>query len=282
MDENNVSGSLVLYKSKPEMFIKAIDSFFSCSSCKQLVIVDNSPTEELITYLKINYFDYIEQGELLCFHLPQNPGYGYSHNYAISQRTVNAPYHVILNPDVFFPSRVVSELIRVMKTDLSVGLIMPKVLGPDHSVQKLCKCLPTPFDLFVRRFIPLASVNNCFNDKYENRTFSYNSTANVPYLSGCFMFLRSSVFQEVGGFDERFFMYPEDLDLTRRIHKHYKTLYYPKVTIIHDHAKESYKSIKMTWIHIVNMVKYFNKWGWFFDKDRKQINKDLIEELRNK
>lgn len=74
-------------------------------------------------------------------------------------------------------------------------------------------------------------------------------------------------------------MYPEDIDITRRMHRVYKTLFYPYVTIIHNHAAESYKSKKMLWIHISNMIKYFNKWGWVFDKERWEINKKLLNDL---
>jgi len=73
-------------------------------------------------------------------------------------------------------------------------------------------------------------------------------------------------------------MYPEDIDITRRMHAKYKTIYYPDVSIIHDHGAESYKNIRMLRIHIVNMVKYFNKWGWYFDKERNLFNKRILNE----
>jgi len=102
----------------------------------------------------------------------------------------------------------------------------------------------------------------------------------VPYLSGCFMLFRTEALKEVGLFDERFFMYPEDIDLTRRIHAKYRTVFYPEVSIIHHHAQSSYLNLKMLFIHITNMVKYFNKWGWILDKERKIINKKILEQLK--
>lgn len=104
---------------------------------------------------------------------------------------------------------------------------------------------------------------------------------NVPYLSGCFMFLRVSVLKEVGLFDERYFMYLEDTDLSRRIHKKYKTIYYPFVHIIHEYSKGSYKNIKLLIYHIHSAIKYFNKWGWIFDKERREINTKVLRELIN-
>ena len=81
------------------------------------------------------------------------------------------------------------------------------------------------------------------------------------------------VLQDIGGFDERFFMYGEDIDLSRQIHEKYATLYCPYAKVIHAHAAASYHSWKMLMVHIVNVSRYFNKWGWFFDPARKAINK---------
>ena len=75
------------------------------------------------------------------------------------------------------------------------------------------------------------------------------------------MFLRCDSLRKVGLFDPRYFMYPEDIDLTRRINQHYRTVMYPAVEITHNHAQGSYHSTRLLWIHITNMIKYFIKWG---------------------
>ena len=96
---------------------------------------------------------------------------------------------------------------------------------------------------------------------------------------GSFMFFRVACFEKVGLFDERFFMYPEDIDITRRMHRYYRTMFWPEVTIVHAHKAESYKNPKMLRIHIVNIIRYFNKWGWFCDKERTLWNRRLLQEL---
>lgn len=93
------------------------------------------------------------------------------------------------------------------------------------------------------------------------------------------MFLRCDVLKSVGIFDERFFMYPEDVDLTRRIASKFDTIFYPHVEVVHEHGAASYKSLRMLWIHIINIIKYFNKWGWIFDKDRERLNKKTLSML---
>ena len=94
------------------------------------------------------------------------------------------------------------------------------------------------------------------------------------------MFLRLSTMIEHNiFFDDNYFMYCEDFDLIRRLHRVSKTMFYPNVTIIHDHAKESYKNRKMLFTHIKSAIRYFNKFGWFFDKERKEMNQRILGEI---
>lgn len=74
-------------------------------------------------------------------------------------------------------------------------------------------------------------------------------------------------------------MYPEDIDLTRRIHAVAKTLYWPGATVVHAHRAASYRSMRMAWIHAVNMARYFNKWGWFRDPERRVVNAATMREI---
>ena len=93
------------------------------------------------------------------------------------------------------------------------------------------------------------------------------------------MFFRISALQDIGLFDERFFMYGEDIDLSRRMHLQYRTMYYPGASIVHLHEAASYKNRRMLLIHIRNIIRYFNKWGWFFDAQRRKINRRLLKDL---
>jgi GT2 family glycosyltransferase len=96
----------------------------------------------------------------------------------------------------------------------------------------------------------------------------YNKQMDVPFLSGSFMFMRASILAEVKGFDERFFLYCEDLDLCRRIGEISRTVYFPGAKIYHGYQKASYLNTKLMLIHSFSAIKYFNKWGWIFDKKR--------------
>jgi GT2 family glycosyltransferase len=194
---------------------------------------------------------------------------------------IDSEFHFVLNPDIYFNSFELEKMIGRMRQDQSIGQLMPKVTYPDGSLQYLCKLIPTPFDLFFRRFLrgPFKELARKKDEKFELRFTGYNREMDIPYLSGCFMLFRISALKVIGLFDERFFMYPEDVDITRSMHSKYRTIFFPEAIIVHDHAKESYKSTKMLWVHLTNMIKYFNKWGWVFDKERKEVNFRVLKSI---
>ena len=272
----NLNISIVLYHNKEEQIRKAIDSVLNTALNVKLYLVDNSSTDNLrVLEKKDNRIVYIFNNA--------NLGFGKAHNIAL-KRTIeeNIPYHLVLNPDVYFEGGVLEELYNFMENNPDVGLVMPKVLYPDGTLQYLCKLLPTPLDLFGRRFLnfgPFRKIVEKRNEVYELRFTGYDKIMEVPYLSGCFMFIRTEVLKKVGLFDERFFMYLEDTDLSRRVHKVSKTIYYPVVSIYHEYGKGSYKNLKLLKYHLDSAIKYFNKYGWLFDKERDEINKKTLEKL---
>ena len=164
-----------------------------------------------------------------------------------------------------------------MDQNSDVALAMPKILYPDGSLQKLCQLLPTPWHLWARRFFPWLVKKQ--DAVYQLELADFDAPFECPSLSGCFMFLRTEALREIGVFDERFFMYFEDVDLVRRIGQHYKTLYCPLVTVTHHYEKGSYSNMRLLLNHMVSGVKYFNKWGWWVDKPRTEINTETIRRL---
>lgn len=211
----------------------------------------------------------------------KNVGYGAGHNKAINLVGHKADYHLVMNPDIYFAADVLEKLMAFMDEHPEVGLLMPKICYPDNQVQHLCKLLPAPVDLIGRRFIPgfLQPLFHQRFERYQLKNGDYDQPMEVPHLSGCFMMLRTSVFDEVGIFDERFFMYLEDVDYSRRIHAQFKTLYYPGVSVYHHYHKGSYKKWRHLKFHIISAFKYFNKWGWLFDRRRKAMNKSALQKL---
>jgi GT2 family glycosyltransferase len=272
----SINVSIVLFKNDEHIVKKAIYSCINSFIINKIYLIDNSSTDTLSCLSNIDSrIEYIFNNA--------NLGFGKAHNIALKKSIEkNIPYHLVLNPDVYFEKGVLEELYNFMENNPDVGLVMPKVLYPDDTFQYLCKLLPTPFDLFGRRFLnfdPFRKIIEKRNEIYELRFTGYDKIMEVPYLSGCFMFIRTEVLKKVGLFDERFFMYLEDTDLSRRIHRVSKTVYYPEVSIYHEYGKGSYKNPKLLKYHLDSAIKYFNKYGWLFDKERDEINKKTLEKL---
>lgn len=268
-----ITASVVLYNTPADR----VDDLISCyapDAGKKLFLIDNSESINL-------YCKSLENKHIFYIFNNKNLGYGAGHNIGIKRAAaLNSDYHLILNPDIKFETGIIDELTKYADSNEDVNYILPKVLYPDGEIQYLCKLLPTPFDLIIRRFIPKNKILNGINDKYVLKKSGYEKIMNPPCLSGCFMFLRTDVLKKNRiFFDERFFMYCEDFDLIRRLHRIGRTIYYPEATIIHDHKRESYKSKKMMMIHIRSAILYFNKYGWFFDPERKRMNLEILREI---
>lgn len=267
-----ISASIVLYNTPFEDVIGAIRDFLGAGYSGHLFLIDNSPCESPRI---LGYSATDERIEYIF--LDQNVGYGKAHNVAMKKaRSLGYQFHVILNPDIRFDSNIIEGLYRKILLDKSIAHIMPKICYPDGSIQYLCKLLPSPFDLLFRRFVPLACLRERLAYYYELRCYDYEKDLiDVPSLSGCFMFLRLEFVANVGYFDDRIFMYMEDVDLTRRLLRLYSNLYCPQFTVFHKYEKGSYKNKKLLRYHMRSAVYYFSKWGWVFDKYRRKANLDF-------
>jgi GT2 family glycosyltransferase len=278
MYQNNkldISVSIVIYNTSKTDLIRVIRSIKKYHMGIEILIIDNSekPTrKELCKHMGVNYqFN------------NNNLGYGCAHNISLRRSLKNKnKYHVIVNPDVYFEDNVFKKLYEYMEENQDVGLISPKILYPNSSLQYLCKLVPDPFHLAFRKIFPNSKIVNIQNRKYELKFTGYNKTMDVPLISGCFMFIRTSLLHSTGFFDERYFMYLEDFDLCRRFNKISSIVFYPHAFIYHEYMRGHAKDIKLLIYFIRSAIKYFNKWGWFFDKERKEVNLRTLKNLNFK
>jgi len=145
-------------------------------------------------------------------------------------------------------------------------MLSPKILNEDGTIQGLNKRYPTVLDLFLRRFVP-RNLQGLFKkrlDYYEMRDVGYDIMYDVEFLSGAFMFCRTDLLKSIGGFDPRYFLYFEDVDLCRRIQRTHRTVYFPDVSVTHYWERSAHKN----WTYTVHFIKgaqtYFNQWGYRF------------------
>lgn len=264
-----ITGSIVAYNTKPEILLKVITSFLSTNLDVKLFISDNSANSSLESLCKDDRIIY-------SFNNNNNLGFGKAHNKCIIQALkLNSNYHVILNPDVHFKNGILEELKSFMDENQEIGLISPKILYPNSEIQYSCRLIPTPLDLLLRRL----KIFNGRNEKNELRFTNYQRIMEVPFLLGCFLFARTEILRLTGLFDERFFIYMEDLDLTRRISQISQCIFYPYTEIYHHYERASRSNVRLSFVHFISMLKYFSKWGWLFDSERDKINQRTLEML---
>lgn len=271
--------SIVLYHPKWEQeVISLVEELLRIKCLRKIYLIENTEVRSQESGVRSQESDAegqkcpVKSEKVRYMRMKENLGYGRAHNFALRESAYHqTELHLVMNSDIRVQAEDIDTMHDWMLLHPEVGQLMPRVLHPDGTQQFLAKRLPTPLDVFGRRFLPSWLMARR-NRRYELRDMDLLRPVNAPYLSGCFMMLRTTAAVDAGLFDERFFMYPEDIDLTRRIHRNYLTLYYPEWTIVHAHARDSYKNKHMLRIHIQNMCRYFNKWGWLFDSERHAFN----------
>lgn len=268
MQEFGYTASIVVHDTPVIKLQQTLECLLK-SSVNKIYVIDNSDSDHLKSISELD--------SRIIYKFVENKGYGAGHNIAVKEVIKNNPdgYHLVLNPDLFWEGDVVKQLLEYLQLHPKIGLIAPKIYYPDGSLQHSCRLLPTPIDLIGKRFLPNALFKRL--KRYLLKGYDHTTPINCPYLMGCFMLFRNKALIENGVFDERFFMYPEDIDITRRMHKNWETIYFPEVSVVHEHQQESKKNFRIFLIHAVNMVRYFNKWGWFLDSERKTFNKKLLQ-----
>jgi GT2 family glycosyltransferase len=260
--------SIVVYKPKLSQLQQTLDSLSQSPVNIKILLADNSPSA-----LKTSDFqctkplDYIFNGE--------NLGYGRAHNQSFFNCTDASPYILVLNPDVFFDPPLLSNILAIMQADPKLGLSIPKICHPQGNVQIINRRIPRPID-YVISFLSGKLKSEMFKTKkyqlYQMKDLNTDLPFVCPTISGCFMFMQTKAFVEAAGFDERFFLYMEDTDLSRRISEKYKTVVLANLTAYHHWSRGAYRSTRLFFLFVRSMVLYFNKWGWFYDPVRTHLN----------
>ena len=269
---SGVSASILIYDSPVDQVKQAVACLKS-EGVQKIFLLYNGGVSG---YLKASDFPGCEIMEI------PNRGYGAGHNVAIRRaleredtlKPGQEGFHLVMNADVRWEGDVVSQMVEYMRRNKDVMMMSPKTFYPDGRFQPTARMLPTPLDMALR-LMP-RGVMMTRRSRYVLEGMDREKIQNVPYLLGNFMLFRLDAFRVAGLFDERFFMYPEDIDISRRMHKIGRTLYYPAVSVIHDHARASRKSLRMFRVHLSNMARYFSKWGWFYDPERRRMNRRLL------
>lgn len=203
----------------------------------------------------------------------KNLGMGGGNNLGINQ--AKGEFILVLNPDTELKNNSIKILLEYLKNNLDVAIVGPKLLNSDMSLQYSCAFFPRPWTpIFRRTFIGRFFKEHL--DWFLMTNFSHNDLLDVDWLMGSCLLIRR---QDFPGFDDRFFMYFEDIDICRQSwHNGKRVVYNPRAEVVHHHSRESannpwYLGVfknKLTREHIKSWVKYFQKWG--LKRFKKKIN----------
>lgn len=247
-----VSASIVVYKEKIDVLKKSIESFLNLNFEKELIVIDNSPSLSLEKFCSgFSNLKYIHSGV--------NLGFGRGHNLGFKSLIKSSDIHIIINPDIYFDKQEVENMIKWFVDEKNLSLAVPSVYYPDGKPQFIVRKIPTPITLLKRRL----NFNGIFDDFIKEDELERKiplKVSQIPFAHGCFLIFKSDIFKKLNGFDERFFMYMEDIDIFIRAKKWGSTVWNPDFKVFHEYRKGSSKNIKLLIWHIISAIKFFFKY----------------------
>ncbi|MFH0779299.1 MAG: glycosyltransferase family 2 protein [Parcubacteria group bacterium] len=227
----------------------------------EIIVVDNNSDDGVENLLKENF------PQVKLFKMEKNVGMGAGNNIGI--KNASGRHILILNPDIFLFADTIKKIYHYVKDRSDVGLVGPRLLNPDRTLQHTCYAFHKFWTPLFRR-TPLGRFSFAENElnRFLMTDWDHNTNRPVDWIQGSCVLIPKKVLDEVGLFDERFFMYFEDTDLCRRIiNAGYKNIYLADSEAIHFHGRQSaeggyFKFLfnKLTRIHIISWIKYMVKW----------------------
>ena len=206
------------------------------------------------------------QAEADCFLTNRdNPGYGRAVNRLVMRLGQLSPYIGVLNTDLSWQNGTFEQLLGWLQQHPKVSLAVPQIMDEVGTPQQLCKQHPTLLGLFSRRFLPDRLKPNWlkrYDRWYVMSDHNYQEVFEVPYLSGCCMLIRSDAFHRAGGFDERYFLYLEDADITRSLAREGLCVHLPVAGVVHGWGRGNYRNLGLVAVNLASAWHYFRKWGW--------------------
>ena len=270
----SLSVSIVSYHSPPDQLQAPVASLAGAiqvlnnadGPCSiSVILIDNSESGAVSVELvrKLENALATVQVPLTLIQGNGNIGYGAGHNLAINSS--RADFHLILNPDVNLAPNSLSEGLAYLQEHPEVLLASPRAYGMDGERQHLCKRYPSVALLLLRGFLPglLGSRFAHRQSVYEMHDLDQEEpTEDVLIASGCFMLCRRSALQESGGFDDRYFLYFEDFDLSLRLGRLGTLAYLPSMEIVHGGGQAARKGLRHIGMFMRSGIRFFNQWGW--------------------
>ena len=238
--------SLVQHSAPQERQIALVKELLRVEYLHQLYIIDNSPTERKWPISSVQFIYIWNKGQRLP--------YSAAHNIALRDSIYDdATFHLIIDLDTEVKAEDINRLYLFMWNNPLVGIVAPKVLRLNGEVFETAGLLPTVWKPRSPRALP------------------HDKMINVPALDGCFLFTRTEAVHKAGLLDEQLDEIAA-IDLTRTVHRDYLTVFLPDISI--TTYKEPYKRYRLN-----DLYRYFRKWGFLYDRERRLMNRLSLQQL---
>lgn len=225
----------------------------------EVLVIDNHSDDESIGFIRSQL-----QGipNVRIIENAENIGYGRGNNAALPY--IQGEFILIINPDNVLPKDGLERMLSFLKNEESVGIVGPALVYPDGTIRPSARPFPTILDLLRKRISP-ARWHASFQKRIDE--MMKKDAVDVDWMVGACLLLQTSLWKELHGYDDRFFLFFEDIDLCRRIHALGKrVVYLPKIRVLDRKGRLSGSSIfsimkrKTTRIHLTSAFRYFWKW----------------------
>jgi GT2 family glycosyltransferase len=269
-----LSVSIVLYNSSMELLERTLGSLqraaevareAACVDAVTVYVVDNSVDagRQQAARCVVDAWPGDDFFQLSYLAQPENRGFGAGHNSVIGN--LDSEYHLVLNPDVELSEDALFVGLATLRDDRGVALVSPRVSGYDGRQEFLCKRYPSVLVLLLRAFAP-RFVRRIFYRRlwrYEMRdACSGSREAEIMLASGCFMLVRTRALELAGGFNDGYFLYFEDFDLSLRLGGQGRLIFNPAMRIVHHGGYAASKGIQHVRYFLRSGVMFFNQHGW--------------------
>lgn len=270
----NLTVSIVLHNSSLELLSGTVQSLYrSVQHARDagivgratIWLVDNASDAPYRVALKTEIAVWPSSVFFEVQYLPQssNRGFGCGHNTVLP--SLASEFHLVLNPDVELQDDTLLKGLASLRQSGDIALLSPRVSGGSGEQEFLCKRYPGVLVLLLRGFAP-GFVRRLFQRQlasYEMRDVcSGKTSAEVDIASGCFMLMRTAALREAGGFNEDFFLYFEDFDLSLRLARQGRLVFDPAVRIVHHGGYAANKGRLHLKYFIRSGILFFNRHGW--------------------
>jgi len=228
---------------------------------KEIIVVDNASTDDSVAMVKKNF------PSVKIIQNKENTGFAKGNNIGIKQSS--GRYVCIVNSDVTIRRECFNQLIQHMDTHPTIGIIGPTIFWPDLTVQGTCRKFPGLWNNFCEHFYlnRLFPKYSFFSGEHMFPSFDHKTTKNVDCLVGCFLMIRKKTLEDVGLFDEQFFIYSEEIDLCKRFWKKgWVVKFFPTDGAIHHgRASSSKDPQRFSMEQQISVLKYWKKHRNRFD-----------------